>query len=72
MVKNFSLSMANVLTHATKTGQVIASKEKILNRIVVCGTCPDYQKFRGKCKKCGCFLVVKTGLEAEKCPRGLW
>lgn len=39
-------------------------------RIEMCYPCQEYS--RGACLKCGCIMVVKTRLAAEKCPLGKW
>lgn len=69
-IKNFSFSIKNVIAHARESGQIVASKEKIAVRIATCESCPD--KISNKCRVCGCYVVLKTGLDAESCPRGLW
>lgn len=71
-LRGLTVSVRNVISHALKTGQVIASREKIASRIIICNACEHYLKAQGKCALCGCFLVVKTGLEAESCPARKW
>lgn len=39
-------------------------------RIDICYKCPEYS--HGACKKCGCIMMVKSRLAAEKCPLGKW
>lgn len=39
-------------------------------RIETCRACPEYS--HGACLKCGCIMLVKTRLAAEKCPLGKW
>lgn len=68
--KNLSFSVYNVLIEALKTGEVTASEEVVQNRINTCKGCPFLNESR--CSECGCFINVKAGLKAEKCPKGKW
>lgn len=40
------------------------------DRLAICHTCPRYS--HGACLECGCIMLVKTKLTAEKCPLGKW
>ena len=41
-------------------------------RLDICKLCPEFFSITGQCKKCGCFMSVKTKLESAKCPLGKW
>ena len=41
-------------------------------RMEICSACPELIRLTKQCKKCGCFMTVKTRLEAAKCPIGKW
>lgn len=41
-------------------------------RMNICMGCPELINLTKQCKKCGCFMLVKTKLEAAKCPEGKW
>jgi hypothetical protein len=41
-------------------------------RMSICKACPELIKLTSQCKKCGCFMEMKTKLEAAKCPLGKW
>lgn len=41
-------------------------------RIEVCNGCPEFVKLTSQCKKCGCFMNVKTKLENASCPLSKW
>ena len=43
-----------------------------LERFDICKSCPELIKLTSQCKQCGCFMAVKTKLEAAKCPMGKW
>ena len=37
-------------------------------RLEICKTCPFFREKTQTCKKCGCFMKLKTTLENAKCP----
>lgn len=41
-------------------------------RYEICKTCPELVKISNQCKKCGCFMSLKTKIESSKCPLGKW
>ena len=41
-------------------------------RMDICRSCPELIKLTTQCKKCGCFMNLKTKIEAAKCPIGKW
>jgi hypothetical protein len=49
-----------------------AAEEIATTRFDICKTCPELIKTTNQCKKCGCFMTVKTKLEQAKCPLGKW
>ena len=49
------------------------SSEELSNqRLDICKVCPAYRPLTNQCKKCGCFMKLKTTLENAKCPIGKW
>lgn len=49
-----------------------ASKEESKARYDVCLSCEEFIQLTKQCKKCGCFMSVKTTLKGAKCPLGKW
>lgn len=49
-----------------------ASNEIRKERLDICKQCEHYFKPTGTCKKCGCFMRVKTTLSFTECPIGKW
>ena len=47
-------------------------EEKAKERFSICKGCPELIKLTTQCKKCGCFMKVKTKLEKAECPLGKW
>jgi hypothetical protein len=48
------------------------SDEDSSRRFSLCLSCPELIKFTSQCKKCGCFMRIKTKLEHASCPIGKW
>ena len=51
---------------------VYLDKDKSLERFNLCKACPEFIKFTSQCKKCGCFMKLKTTMEHASCPIGKW
>jgi hypothetical protein len=49
-----------------------ASEEKSNSRFEICKACPELIKLTTQCKKCGCFMALKSKLEQATCPLGKW
>jgi hypothetical protein len=53
-------------------GSPRVSEEIINERLSICHTCPAFRPLTQTCKKCGCFMKMKTQLEKAYCPLGKW
>ena len=42
------------------------------HRLNICKSCEFYRERTNQCKKCGCFMKLKTKLEHARCPIGKW
>ena len=49
-----------------------ATDELAEERLNVCKACPDVIPHVNQCKRCGCFMDLKTKLKISKCPIGKW
>jgi hypothetical protein len=49
-----------------------ASEEVATSRFDMCKACPELTPVTDQCKKCGCFMKMKTKLEKASCPIGKW
>jgi len=49
-----------------------ADKELSDSRLNLCLACPELINLTKQCKKCGCFMLLKTKIESAKCPIGKW
>ena len=41
-------------------------------RLEICKQCEFFRQHSQTCKKCGCFMKLKTTLQRAKCPVGKW
>lgn len=49
------------------------SEEDLVNsRLEICRSCEFFRARTETCKKCGCFMKLKTKLHNAKCPIGKW
>lgn len=55
-----------------KLGDEQVSEEVQKERFDICLSCPELIKLTKQCKKCGCFMALKTKLENASCPIGKW
>lgn len=49
-----------------------ATSEVSEERLSICKSCPELIKLTTQCKKCGCFMKLKTKLSEATCPLGKW
>jgi Family of unknown function (DUF6171) len=49
-----------------------SSEGLALFRLEMCKHCEFFRPKTQTCKKCGCFMKLKTQLEHAKCPIGRW
>lgn len=49
-----------------------ASEAVIESRLNLCQTCEFFKKNGSRCKKCQCFMKLKTELANARCPIGKW
>lgn len=50
----------------------IISKKLYKERMSTCLDCEHYSETLNRCKKCGCFLIIKAALRDTKCPLDKW
>lgn len=44
----------------------------IESRLEICNSCEWFHKRLAKCRKCGCFMKLKSTLKQASCPVGKW
>ncbi len=58
--------------HLLDSNKHIENEELGKERFRICKDCPELIKATKQCKKCGCFMAVKTKLQSATCPIGKW
>jgi hypothetical protein len=53
-------------------GSARSPEEIVEYRLGICKGCDWFRANTQTCKKCGCFMKLKTLLEKSKCPIGKW
>lgn len=53
-------------------GSPRAPEDLAVYRLGICQTCEWFRKTSQTCKKCGCFMKMKTQLEKAYCPLEKW
>jgi hypothetical protein len=49
-----------------------SDSELIEDRLAICNSCEWLDKRLVKCRKCGCFMKLKSTLKQASCPLGKW
>jgi len=49
-----------------------SSEDLAKNRLDICKSCEHFIKLSHQCKKCGCFMNLKSKLKDATCPIGKW
>lgn len=57
----------DLINGSTRTPEEIAEY-----RLKICQGCEFFKKNGSRCKKCGCFMKLKTLIEKSRCPIGKW
>jgi len=53
-------------------GKIKLSEEERNIRYDICKKCEWFFASTNSCKKCGCFMAVKTYMPSQSCPIGKW
>ena len=48
------------------------SKEVYKDRMAICKKCVYYFKPSGQCKRCLCFMKIKSRIASQSCPQKYW
>ena len=51
---------------------MLHDQDIIDKRLSICHDCEHFVSATSQCKKCGCFMKVKTKIATAKCPVGKW
>ena len=53
-------------------GSARSPEELAESRLEICKGCEWFRKNTQTCKKCGCFMKLKTLIDKASCPVGKW
>tara|TARA_B100000131_G_scaffold321096_1_gene370896 strand:- start:1949 stop:2323 length:375 start_codon:yes stop_codon:yes gene_type:complete len=67
MGKNLFRDLKSVAKDAFK-GQALVPDSVQAERLEICKACDWFDKAKGRCNKCGCYMDVKTWLASVECP----
>lgn len=66
-VSEAAIKMATEFEEATRCPEEIRNQ-----RFNICESCEHLFKPTASCKKCGCFMKIKTWIGPARCPIGKW
>tara|TARA_B100001250_G_C19800602_1_gene790868 strand:+ start:1045 stop:1419 length:375 start_codon:yes stop_codon:yes gene_type:complete len=69
MGKNLFRDLKSAAKDAFK-GQALVPDDVQQERLDICKTCEFFNKSKGKCNQCGCYMDLKTWLASVECPLG--
>jgi hypothetical protein len=72
MAKNLGQSISRNIRSVAAGNKFKITDVEAKKRLDICQTCEFFDSLHTRCKKCGCFMALKTHLKAERCPIGKW
>jgi hypothetical protein len=64
---------SNILAETENSNAIkLVDNDMHIGRMNICKSCEYLFKMTNTCKKCGCFMSVKTRLKTSSCPIGKW
>jgi hypothetical protein len=74
MISNATQAAKVVSRDALRHGKFKADPELKKSRLSFCQACEYYRPQDERCShdRCGCFVKLKTWMNASKCPDGKW
>lgn len=69
---NLTETASNVISHAVKSGVIMADEAKTKLRMEICYDCDNLDKVAVRCKLCGCYMQTKIRFDGAKCPDKKW
>lgn len=58
--------------HLLNPDRLLDNQDIVNKRFEICKSCPELISATSQCKKCGCFMNLKTKLAEAECPLGKW
>ncbi len=72
MAKNLGVSISRNIRSVAAGHHFKITDDEAKKRLSICQSCEFFDSLQTRCKKCGCFMALKTYLKAERCPIGKW
>lgn len=72
MARNLGNSVVRNVRSVASGNELKISELEAQKRLNTCKSCEFFDEVQQRCRKCGCYMAVKTYLKAEKCPIGKW
>jgi len=72
MARNLGGSVVRNVQSVAAGNELKISESEAKRRLDTCKSCEFFDEVQQRCRKCGCYMAVKTYLKAEKCPIGKW
>lgn len=78
MARNLTKEVWKNWKSFVKGNKLLTAPEKAIERMKICETCEFANIEKNKkgenvrCSECGCFMDIKTNLEASECPKKKW
>lgn len=72
MAKNLGTSIVRNIQSVAAGNSLKIGDSEANSRLQICQSCDFFDSNQNRCRKCGCFMAVKTYLKAERCPIGKW
>lgn len=73
IIDKLKKSVRNTITNTTEEIKDFKISEDERNaRLDTCKSCEFYLSTTTQCKKCGCFMPLKTWLKNSSCPMDKW
>lgn len=66
------MSDNNVTPFDLINGSPRSSEDIVEYRLGICRVCPEFRPKTETCRKCGCFMKLKTKIEKARCPLNKW
>lgn len=69
---NLAKSVATVVKDAAQGKAVTVSEEELQRRYSICEKCDLFDADKKRCRKCGCWMDMKSKLASMECEIGKW
>jgi hypothetical protein len=72
IIKNATTSIGQNIKEMISGNSIMVEEAVSSSRLEICKKCDFFDNANNRCKKCGCYMEIKTKLRIEKCPVNKW